>query len=135
MNEVNKNRKIYAANQKFFVDFFIKTWYNAHRFKRKEKKMEKINYAGDKEIVISYGEGTVASLSTSFLKYCNKAKKLAEDYPGQVEIYTNKDGSVYITFPPEWIKFPSPKKIMTEENKIKAAERMKKAREKKNEKD
>lgn len=96
--------------------------------------MENLNYVGDKEIVINYFEGGVASLSTSILRYCNKAKKMAEDYPEQVKLYTNNDGSVYITFPPEWIKFPSPKKIMSEENKLKAAERMLKAREKKNEK-
>lgn len=96
--------------------------------------MENLNYVGDKEIAISYFEGGIASLSTSIFKYCNKAKKLAEDYPNQVKLYTNKDGSIYITFPPDWIKFPSPKKIMSEENKLKAAERMLKAREKKNEK-
>lgn len=96
--------------------------------------MENLNYAGDKEIAINYFEGGIASLSTSILKYCNKAKKLAEDYPSQVKLYTNKDGSIYITFPPDWIKFPSPKKTMSEENKLKAAERMLKAREKKNEK-
>ena len=37
--------------------------------------MENLNYAGDKEIVINYFEGGVASLSTSILRYCNKAKK------------------------------------------------------------
>lgn len=98
--------------------------------------MDNINYyfPGEKEFGISYSEGGIASVSTSILRYCNKAKKLAQDYPDEVELYINKDGSVYMTFPPEWIKFPSPKKTMSEENKIKAAERMLKARNKKDEK-
>lgn len=96
--------------------------------------MKTSNFAGDKEFCINYTEGGIASLTSSVRKYTNKAIKLHDSYPEQTKLYTNEDGSIYLQFPSEWIKFPSPKKTMTEENKIKAAERMKLAREKKNEK-
>lgn len=96
--------------------------------------MKTNNFAGDKEFCINYAEGGIASLTSSIRKYTNKAIKLNELYPDKTKLYTNEDGSIYLQFPMEWIKFPSPKKTMTEENKIKAAERMKFAREKKNEK-
>lgn len=98
-------------------------------------KYIKYNFAGEREIGIGYYEGGIASVSTSILKYKNMAKKLAEKYPDEVTLLENMDGSIYMIFPPEWIRFPAPKKNMSEENKIKAANRLKKIREKKNEKE
>ncbi len=92
------------------------------------------NFVGDREFCIDYTEEGIASLSSSIKKFSNRAIKLANQYPNETKITINEDGTVYLVFPSEWIKFPSPKKAMSEENKIKAAERMKKAREKKNEK-
>lgn len=89
---------------------------------------------GEKEFCIDYAKGGVASLTSSITKFTNKAIKLHESHPNETKIYINNDGSVCLQFPPEWIKFPSPPRTMTEENKFKASERMKKAREKKNEK-
>ena len=91
--------------------------------------MNENNFAGDRELSISYVENGVASLSSSILRYTNKAKKLAEQYPEITKLYENTDGSIYMQFPSDWIKMPSPKKQVSEENKIKAAERLKKARE------
>lgn len=93
--------------------------------------MNESNFAGEKEFAINYYEGSFASLTSSITKFTNKAKKLAKQYPDKVFFYENQDGSVYMQFPSDWIKFPSPKKTMSEENKIKAAERMKNARERK----
>lgn len=98
-------------------------------------KYTKYNFAGEREIGIEYYEGGIASVSTSILKYKNMAKRLAEKYPDKVTLLENKEGSIYMIFPPEWIKFPAPKKTMSEENKVKAANRMKKMKEKKNEKE
>lgn len=91
--------------------------------------MKEFDFAGDKELCINYAEDGIASLTSSILRYSNKAKKLAQAYPDQVYLVENKDGSIYMQFPMEWIKFPSPKKQMSDENKLKAAERMKRARE------
>lgn len=86
-------------------------------------------FAGDKELCISYAEDGVASLTSSIRRYNNKAMTLAEKYPNDVKLYQNEDGSVYMQFPADWIKFPSPKKKVSAENKQKAAERLKQARE------
>lgn len=84
---------------------------------------------GEKEFAISFAEDGVASLSSSIRRFSNKAIELAKKYPEQTKLHINNDGSVYLQFPPEWIKMPSPKKQMSAENKEKAALRMKKARE------
>lgn len=97
--------------------------------------MKTSNFAGDREFCINYTESGIASLTSSIRKYTNKAIKLNNLRPNETKLYTNEDGSVYLQFPSEWIKFPSPPKTMTEENKIKASERMRKARKKKNEKE
>lgn len=88
-------------------------------------------FAGERELCINYAENGVASCTTSIRKYITKAKKLAESRPDEVNLITNEDGSVYLTFPADWIKFPSPKKQISEENKAKMAERLKEARMKK----
>lgn len=91
------------------------------------------NFAGEKELAICYVEGGVASLSTSIQKFANRAKKLAKDYPTEVKLFNNSDGSVYIQFPAEWIKMPKPKRIVSEEQKQKAKERMNNIRRNKSE--
>lgn len=87
-------------------------------------------FDGDwREVSISFiGGDTKAYLTASVLKWANKAKKLHEKYPEDTKLIVNNDGSVHLTFPIEWCKFPSPRKQMSKENKAKAAERMKKAR-------
>ena len=87
-----------------------------------------MNEYAEKELAIGYLEGGIASVSTSIRKYITQAKKLYEKYPDQVKFIENQDGSIYMQFPPEWIKFPKPKKIITEENREKAKKRMAKAR-------
>ena len=91
--------------------------------------MKQRTEVGEKEFAISYAECGVATLTSSIRRYTNKALKLAEQFPNEVKCVQNSDGSVYMIFPPEWIKFPSPRKTMSEENREKAKDRMKNARE------
>lgn len=86
---------------------------------------------GDREFAISYAEDGVATLTSSIRRYTNKAIALAKAHPNETKLHINSDGSVYLQFPAEWIKMPSPKRQMSDENKEKAALRMKKARESK----
>ena len=91
-----------------------------------------INFTeGSKEIALTYTEGGHASMTTSIRRFITKAKKLEKTHPNEVNLLTNEDGSVFMTFPADWIKFPAPKKKVSDENKAKAAERMKAARQKK----
>ena len=54
-------------------------------------------------------------------------KRLKEKYPDQVDIdYVNKDGSMVVHFPADWMKIvPKIKKELTEEEKAKRIERLK----------
>lgn len=74
-----------------------------------------------------------ACFSSSMRKWVNKAKKYAEMYPDDVRVVaTNRDGSICINCPSSWFKFGPPRKCdMTEEQRKAAADRMRKAREKK----
>lgn len=79
---------------------------------------------------------TTASVTFSQKKFVNKLKKLAKQYPDNVEIIAeNEDGSICAHVPVSWFKFSPPKKgrEFTEEEKQAAAERMLKARNAKNE--
>lgn len=93
-----------------------------------------MNFASDKELCINYAEGGIASATSSIQKWTTKAKKLAEKYPEEVKLIQNKDGSVYMTFPKEWLRFPQPPRTrnMTKEQKEAMAQRMLEARKKGN---
>lgn len=93
------------------------------------------NFAGDKETIIEMAEGGMASVTTSIRRHKNKLLKLHEKYPKETKLYENNDGSIYMLFPLDWFRLPNPinRKPLTEEQKKQAAERMKKARDKKKE--
>jgi len=68
-------------------------------------------------------------------KWISKIKKYQKKYPNQVKIkHINKDGSLIAEIPQSWFKI-SPKKFVSEENRIKASKRLKKYREKQAEKE
>ena len=74
------------------------------------------------------------SVYTSERKYINKIYKLKEQYPDEVVITNvNSDGSICVNLPYDWMPFPKPKakRTLTEEQKQAASERMKKARQQK----
>ena len=71
---------------------------------------------------------------TAERKFINRLKELAQDYPIDVTIqYINEDGSIGAKVPSNWFRFVKPptKRSMTDEQRIAASERMKKARESK----
>ena len=93
-----------------------------------EKACNTENYTGEtsQENVIEWirndKEVTVTLCGNS--RYATKVRKLAEQYPDEVKIiHVNNDGSIVAHLPLSYIKISHPK-IMSEENKIKAAERM-----------
>ena len=60
-------------------------------------------------------------------KWINKIKKYSEKYPNDVTItHVNKDGSLVAHIPQTWFKI-SPPKFVSEANKAKSSERLKKA--------
>ena len=73
---------------------------------------------------------------TAERKFINRLKELAQDYPNDVIIqYINEDGSIGAKVPSNWFKFVKPptKRNYTEEQRKAMGERMKRARESKNE--
>lgn len=58
-------------------------------------------------------------------KFVNKMRKLAKDYPKDVKVEDNKDGSVFASFPLSWLKI-NPKRKVSDEFKEAASERFKK---------
>jgi len=87
-----------------------------------------MNESGDREFAINYIEGGIASLSSSIRRFTTQAKKLAEKFPEEVKLVENTDGSVYMQFPSEWIKFPKPKRRVSDKQKQLASERLRQFR-------
>ena len=74
------------------------------------------------------------SIFTAERKFINRLKKLAQDYPNDVEIqYINDDGSIGARVPYDWFRFvkPKAKRTYTPEQLEAMKERMKRARENK----
>lgn len=70
---------------------------------------------GDKEVTVTFANNT---------RYNSKVRKLAEQYPDEVKIVTdNYDGSLVAHLPLSYIKVSHPR-VLSEESKIKAAERL-----------
>lgn len=73
-------------------------------------------------------------VSSDHQKWINKIKKLAEQYPDDVEIKNRpeeNDGCICATMPSDWLRISPPRRVeMTEEQKAELAERLRLAREK-----
>lgn len=85
------------------------------------------------ETTINYlQEDKTMTVFTAQRKWLNKLTKYADDPNSGVKIiYENDDGSKIFEVPINWLKISPPRKSnMTEEQKLKAAERLKKARDK-----
>lgn len=79
-----------------------------------------------------HGKNEKLFLSTGSKKYINKYKKMADDFPNDVKIvYENTDGSICVEMPAECFVPPrmKQKRKMTDEQRLKAAERMRRAKE------
>lgn len=90
------------------------------------------------ETSIERVQGTdYCTVFTAERKFINTLNRLKEEYPSEVEISTiNEDGSMVAHVPYSWFKFikPHAKREYTDEQKQAMAERMKKARESRKEK-
>lgn len=80
-------------------------------------------YSGDKTVSCTFSQN----------KYVNKIKKLAADCPEECHIdVENDDGSIVASFPLAWVKIHRPqKRVMTEEQKRRTADRLRKGKERK----
>lgn len=77
-----------------------------------------------------YTGGNIATLSLTSRRHITKVKKLATTHPNEVEIVENPDGSLFAHVPLSYIKISAPRQ-MSEEQKQKAADRLRKTRVKK----
>ena len=86
------------------------------------------------ECVIEFvrGDKTASVTAASSTRLNSKIKKLAEQYPEEVQILAvNDDGSVFAHIPVRFIKVGAPRKVeMSDEQKAELAERFRLAREK-----
>lgn len=75
-------------------------------------------------------------VSSDHQKWINKIRKLADQYPDDVEIKNRpeeNDGCICATMPSDWLRISPPRKVeMSEEQKAELAERLRLAREKQN---
>ena len=55
------------------------------------------------------------TLSLTQEKYRNRIRKLAEQYPDEVDYMVNKDGSVFAHVPVSWLKIYRPRDVSEEE--------------------
>lgn len=72
------------------------------------------------------GEDTV-TVSLTNRRYITKIKNLEKRYPDEVEIHINEDGSIISHLPLSYIKISHPR-VMSEEVKEAARDRLKEAR-------
>ena len=71
----------------------------------------------------------IATVTFSQGKYISKIRKLAERFPDECQItHENQDGSIVAHIPVKWIKINNPQRVMTEEEKRLAAERIRNSR-------
>lgn len=78
-----------------------------------------------------YSDAKYLTWYSSETKYVNKMKKLLEEYPNDVELVHEDEISMMVHVPKKWFKAPNiPRtRVLTEEQKQQAAERLKKIRE------
>ena len=81
------------------------------------------------ENVIEWLNGQdIAVLTLSERRYISRVKKLNASNSGVTDYHTNPDGTIYARVPLDWIRITPPKKMnLSEEERQKRAERMKKA--------
>ena len=101
-----------------------------------EKAVNEIDGSSDSpECVIEWLRGNKTATVTfpNNTKFKSKVKKLAEQYPDEVQVVVeNKDGSIVAHVPVSYIKVSAPRRVnYTDEQKKKFAENLLQARKKK----
>lgn len=86
----------------------------------------------EKETVINFNdEEKIAYLSTSQDAMKRRIRRLAEEHPNEVEITSEDKYTLIAKIPKKYVRV-SPPRFVSEEQRIAAAERLKKYREQKN---
>ena len=71
-------------------------------------------------------DAKTATVCFSQGRYVSRIRKLAEEHPDECKIlYTNSDGSIVAHIPTKWVKISASKRVMTDEQKEAASERLK----------
>ena len=78
-----------------------------------------------------YGDANYLSWYSSETKYINKMRKLLQERPSEVKGIADDDYGMMVHVPKKWLKAPNvPRtRVLTEEQKQQAADRLKKMRE------
>ena len=78
-----------------------------------------------------YGDANYLSWYSSETKYINKMRKLLQEHPNGVKVISDDDYDMMVHVPKKWFKAPNgPRtRVLTEEQKQQAADRLKKMRE------
>ena len=78
-----------------------------------------------------YGDANSLSGYSSETKYINKMRKLLQEHPNEVKVISDDDYGMMVHVPKKWFKAPNvPRtRVLTEEQKQQAADRLKKMRE------
>lgn len=75
-----------------------------------------------RETVFEHEEGRETVTVTAAEKWSvNLMRKLKEEYPDEVDIYENKDGSIFGHVPYKWMKLKPPVRYTDEQKKAMAA--------------
>lgn len=96
-----------------------------------QKDMDMQSYQFDYENVIEFTRNAkVATVTFCQGRYVSKIKKLKERFPDDVEITSEKKGTIVAHVPTKWVKISPPRKVdLTDERKEASAERLRKWRE------
>lgn len=72
-----------------------------------------------RETVFEHEEGNEKVTITAAEQWSvNLMRKLKEEYPDEVDIYENKDGSIFGHVPYKWMRLVPPRRISEEQRKI-----------------
>lgn len=88
-------------------------------------KDDRISSADFRDNNIEWVQGdTIVTASFHAKKYINKVKRLAEQYPDEVDYKENKDGTIICHFPLRYVKISHPAtRELTEEQRQASRER------------
>ncbi len=96
-----------------------------------QEDMDMQSYQFDYENVIEFTRNAkVATVTSCQGRYVTKIKKYAEEYPDDVQITSEKKGTIVAHVPTDWVKISPPRKVnFTDERKKASIERLRKWRE------
>ena len=81
------------------------------------------------ETCVNYCDADTAYFSSDERRWINRIRRLKKEHPEQVRIIREpeqNDGCIYAEVPVKWLKVsPPPKRVLTEEQRMKLSKRMK----------